>query len=243
LPLVLVIYLSFVGAQALGEVRREDPQAMQVKVIGFQWSWLFEYPEYGIQSNTLYLPVDKQAQLLLTSRDVIHSFWVPEFRVKQDALPGENLVKELRVTPNLEGDYVVMCAELCGGAHAYMNSPVKVVSQAAFDEWVASQTSAAEADPAARGDRLVRTQGCIGCHSLDGSALPGPTWKGVYGTEVQLTDGTTVTVDDAYLYSSIVDPNAQLHQGYPPGLMPSTYQNTLTEQQITDMIEFIKTVR
>lgn len=243
LPLILVIYLSFLGAQALGDVRRVDPQAMQIKVTGFQWSWLFEYPDYGIQSNILYMPVDKQAQLLLTSRDVIHSFWVPEFRVKQDALPGENLVKELRVTPNREGVYTLMCAELCGGAHAYMNSEVRVVTQAEFDAWVAEQTSAANADPAARGDRLVRTNGCIGCHSLDGAALPGPTWKGAYGSQVQLADGSTVTVDDAYLLTAIIDPNAQVHQGFPPGLMPATYKNTLTDQQIQDMIEFIKTVK
>lgn len=242
-PLALVIYLSFIGAQALGEVRRADPQAMTVNVTGFQWSWIFEYPEYGIQSNTLYLPVDKQAQLLLTSRDVIHSFWVPEFRVKQDALPGANLVKELRVTPNREGEYVVMCAELCGGAHAYMNSPVRVVSQAEFDAWVAGQSSAASADPAARGETLARTQGCIGCHSLDGTRLPGPTWQGLYGSQVQLADGTTVTADEEYLHTAIVDPNAQIHAGYPPGLMPSTYVDMLTDQQINDMVEFIKTVK
>lgn len=242
-PLITVIYLSFLGAQALGDVRRVDPQAMQVKVTGFQWSWLFEYPEYGIQSNTLYLPVDQQVQLLLTSRDVIHSFWVPEFQVKQDALPGENLVKELRITPNLLGDYTLMCAELCGGAHAYMTSAVKVVSQADFDAWVASETSAASADPAARGEKLVSANGCIGCHSLDGAALPGPTWKGLYGAPVSLADGSSVTVDDAYLHAAIVDPNAQVHQGFPPGLMPSTYDEMLTDQQITDMIEFIKTVK
>jgi cytochrome c oxidase subunit II len=199
LPLIVVIYLSFLGAQALGEIRREDPQAMQIKVTGFQWSWLFEYPDYGIQSNVLYMPVDKQAQLLLTSRDVIHSFWVPEFRVKQDALPGENLVKELRLTPNREGTYTMMCAELCGGAHATMNSEVRVVSQAEFDAWVAEQTSAAAADPATRGDRLARTNGCIGCHSLDGTMTVGPTWKGVYGSQIQLTDGSTVTSRPGYL--------------------------------------------
>ena len=242
-PLITVIYLSFLGAQALGEVRSVDPQALQVKVTGFQWSWLFEYPEYGIQSNTLYLPVDQQAQLLLTSRDVIHSFWVPEFRVKQDALPGENLVKELRLTPTIIGDYTVMCAELCGGAHAYMNSPVKVVSQEDFDAWLAEQTSAADADPAERGERVSRANGCIGCHSLDGAALPGPTWQGLFGAEVTLADGSTTTVDEEYLHTAIVDPNVEIHEGFPPNLMPATYGDMLTEEQIQDIIEFIKTVQ
>jgi len=242
-PLAIVIYLSFLGAQALGEMRRVDPDAMPIKVTGFQWGWSFEYPDYGITSTELYMPMDRQAQLLLTSRDVIHSFWVPEFRVKQDALPGENLIKELRITPNREGEYTMMCAELCGGAHAYMNSKVVVVSQAAFDDWVAEQTGAANADPAARGERLSRTNGCIGCHSLDGAKLPGPTWQGLAGAQVELQDGTTVTADDDYLYAAIVDPNAQIHKGFPPGLMPATYKDSLTEEQIRDIIEFIKTIQ
>lgn len=241
-PLAFVIYLSFLGAQALGEVRREDPNALQINVVAFQWSWLFEYPEYGIQSDTLYMPVDRQALLKLTSRDVIHSFWVPEFRVKQDALPGENLVKELRITPTRTGEFTVMCAELCGGAHAYMNSPVVVVTQEEFDAWIAEQGELAQADPATRGEQLSRSNGCIGCHSLDGSRLPGPTWQGLYGSEVTLADGSTVTVDDQYLLEAIVDPNAQIHQGFPPNLMPQTYDEMLSEEQISDIIEFIKTV-
>jgi cytochrome c oxidase subunit II len=242
LPLALVIYLSFIGAQALGEVRQPEAQALQVKVTAFQWSWLFEYPEYGIRSNTLYLPVDRQAQLLLTSRDVIHSFWVPEFRVKQDALPGENLVKEVRITPTILGEYKVLCAEMCGGAHAYMVSPVKVVSQEEFQAWLDEQSKTATADPAQRGERLAQTN-CVSCHSLDGTKLVGPTWKGLYNSEVKLADGSTVTADDAYLLESIVDPHAKVHQGFPQGVMPATYDTLLTEQQISDIVEFMKTVK
>ena len=240
-PLGVVIALSFLGAQALGEMRRVDPQALQIKVTGFQWGWIFEYPDYGIQSNELWMPVDKQAQLLLTSRDVIHSFWVPEFRTKQDALPGANLVKELRITPNRNGDYTLMCAELCGGAHAYMNSKVRVVSQADFDAWVASKTADANADPAARGKTQAAV--CLGCHTLDGTTTVGPSWKGLYGAQVQLADGTTVTADDTYIYNSIVDPNSQIHAGFQPGLMPATYKASLTDNQVKDIIEFIKTIK
>jgi len=135
-PLAVVIFISYLGAISLAETRKIDPQALEVKVTGGQWFWSFDYPDYGITSDVLNLPVDRQVKLSLTSVDVIHSFWVPEFRVKQDVLPGENLVKELRFTPIETGDFMVLCAELCGGAHAYMNSPVKVVTDGEFQDWI-----------------------------------------------------------------------------------------------------------
>jgi cytochrome c oxidase subunit II len=241
-PLATVIGLSFLGAQALGQVREPDPAAMEVNVIAFQWGWIFEYPDQGIQSNELYLPVNKQVLLHLTSRDVIHSFWVPEFRVKQDALPGKNLVKELRITPTKIGDYTVMCAELCGGAHAYMTSPVRVVSQADFDAWLAGQAGVAQLPPAERGQKVAQGAGCQACHSVDGTRLAGPTWKGLAGSQVPLQGGGTVTADDEYLHESIVNPIAKIHEGFAP-IMPTTYKDTLSEQQIRDIIEFIKTVK
>lgn len=241
-PLATVIALSFLGAQALGEVRAVDPQAMTVNVTAFQWGWIFEYPDSGVQSNTLVLPVDRQVRLNMTSRDVIHSFWVPEFRVKQDVLPGENLVKELRITPSKIGEYQVMCAELCGGAHAYMNSPVRVVSQEEYDAWINEQSNAEAMPPAERGQRQANAAGCLACHSVDGKALAGPTWKGLAGSTVQLQDGGTVTADDEYLYSSIVNPNEQVHAGFAP-VMPQNYKDTLSEEQIRDIVEFIKTIK
>lgn len=241
-PLATVIALSFLGAQALGDVRAEERDAIEINVIAFQWGWIFEYPEQGIQSNTLYMPVDQQALLHLTSRDVIHSFWVPEFRVKQDALPGANLVKDLRITPTKIGEYTLMCAELCGGAHAYMNSPVRVVSLADFDAWLAEESGAADLPPAVRGERLANGSGCLACHSLDGTQLAGPTWKGLTGSQVALQSGETVIADDEYLYQAIVNPNAQIHAGFAP-VMPATYKDTLSEQQIRDIIEFIKSIQ
>lgn len=241
-PLVTVIVLAFLGAQTLGEIRRPDTQTMPITVIGFQWGWIFEYPDYGVQSNTLYMPINKQVLFRFTSRDVIHSFWVKEFRLKQDVLPGENLVKELRVTPNRIGEYTVACAELCGGAHAYMNSPVKVVSQADFDAWIAGELKASTASPAERGEKLATGTGCLACHSVDGTKLAGPTWKGLAGHEVTLADGSTVTADDAYLKEAIVDPALKIVKGYAP-IMPATYKATLNDQQIQDIIEYIKTLK
>ncbi|TLN04341.1 cytochrome c oxidase subunit II, partial [bacterium] len=243
IPLGTVIYFSYLGSLSLAETRKVDPQALEVKVTGRQWSWTFEYPEFGITSDTLQLPVDRQVLLKMTSEDVIHSFWVPEFRVKQDLLPGENLVKELRITPTVIGSYKVRCAELCGTLHAYMESPVIVVSAADFQTWVDSEVKMLNADPATRGERLAKQNGCFACHSVDGSKLVGPTWKGLFGAQSELTDGTSVLVDEAYLKEAIIAPNTQVVAGYPPGVMPQAYGDSLNDTQISDIIAFIKTLK
>ncbi len=241
IPLMTVITVSYIGSQNLAAISVEDPQAMIVKVTAFQWNWQFDYPDYGITTDTLYLPVNKQVLLQMTSRDVIHSFWVPEFRVKQDVLPGANLVKDLRITPTLIGNYKVRCAELCGGAHAAMVRPVIVQSQQDFDNWVAQEMASTVQDPAARGQKTYEIQ-CKACHSTDGKAGIGPTWKGVFGHQVELADGTTVTADEAYLHESIVNPSAKIVKGF-QNIMPPTYKDTLTDQQISDLIAYIETLK
>lgn len=242
-PLATVLVFAYLGGQSLAETVRADPRPMEVNVIGQQWSWRFEYPETGIVSTELMLPENKQALLRLWSTDVIHSFWVPEFRVKQDALPGgEANMRELRVTPNRPGEYSLACAELCGLQHAYMTARVKVVSQEEFDAWVVSLTGEVSGDPVERGSKLVTQYGCVACHSLDGTKIVGPSWKGIYGHEVTLSDGTTVEVNDEYLKESILNPASQLVQGY-QNLMPATYRDQLTDAQIADIIEFIKSLR
>jgi cytochrome c oxidase subunit 2 len=228
-PLATVVFFAYLGGQSLAATLRADPNPLQVKVIGQQWSWRFEYPDQGIVSDTLYLPVNKQALLLLSSVDVIHSFWVPQFRVKQDALPGgDAFVKELRVTPTELGQYQLLCAELCGERHTYMTASV-----------IVSSTN----DPVARGQKVAQTNGCLACHSVDGSKMVGPTWKGLAGKTVTLNDGSTVTADETYLKESIVDPNAKIVQGFPPGVMPENYSQRLTDQQIADVIAFINSLK
>lgn len=239
-PLATVLFFSYLGAQALAETRRVDPQAMEVKAISSQWSWRYEYPEYGVTSTTLNLPLNRQVLLKLTSTDVIHSFWVPEFRVKQDALPGENMVKEMRITPTLLGEYKVRCAELCGLSHAYMESPVVVMEQADFDAWITSQTGTLAESPAERGKKWAAEFGCAGCHTIDGSVVVGPSWKGLYGTQETLSDGSTVTADDAYLIESIREPGAKIVKGF-QNIMPDLSQ--LTDEQITDLIAYIQSLK
>jgi len=246
IPLVIVVILGYIGADNLAQIRRVDPQAEQIKVVGFQWGWRFEYPQ-GFVSNTLYLPVDKQVVLKMESSDVLHSFWVPEFRVKHDLVPGR--VEDYRITPTLVGDYKVRCAEICGTSHAYMLADVKVVPQAEYDAWVSEQAviAAAEAEAAlanpdaGRGEKLYNEAGCKACHSLDGSQGVGPTWKGLWGSQVLLADGSSVLADEGYIIESIREPSAKVHQGFSPNAMPSFAY--LKDGQIADLIEFIKTVK
>jgi len=242
IPLITVLYFAYIGGQALAETQRIDPQAMEVNVIGSQWSWRFEYPQSGINSTDLILPVNKQILFHIRSTDVIHSFWVPEFRVKQDALPGgDQFVRDLRITPTKIGDYTVRCAELCGMQHAYMLAPVKVMAQNDFDAWVASQTAVSN-DPVARGKQLAQQFGCVACHTADGSKGVGPTWKGVFGSQVTLSDGTTITANQAYLLESIRNPGAKVVEGF-QNIMPPNIASGMSDQQVQDVIAYIESLK
>jgi cytochrome c oxidase subunit 2 len=243
-PLLLVMVFAYLGAVNLAETRRVDPDAMIVKVSARQWSWSFEYPPVdgvAVTSNELHLLAGKQVLLRMTSNDVIHSFWVPEFRVKQDLVPGR--ITELRITPTLTGDYKVRCAELCGTSHAYMEAPVVVSEQAGYDAWMAKELEAAKkaaATPEGRGQALVAANGCVACHSINGSAGIGPSWLGLYGSQVHLSDGSTVTADDAYIHESIKAPQAKIVAGFENQLMPTF---PFTDDQINDIVAYIKTLK
>ena len=240
IPLIAVVTMAYLGAGNLADTRRADPDAMVVNVTGIQWSWKFEY-ENGVVSDELHLPVGKQVHLKMTSTDVIHSFWVPEFRVKQDLVPGR--ITDLWITPTIEGEYDVLCAELCGTSHSYMVKPAYVTSQAEFIAWMDEQAALAAAldTPEARGEALVAANGCNACHSVDGAQSPlGPTWFGLAGSEVTLSGGSTVTADDDFLFESIKDPQAKIVAGFESQLMP-TYG--FSDEQIADLVAYIKTLR
>jgi cytochrome c oxidase subunit 2 len=241
IPLFLVMVFAYLGAGNLAEIRRVDPAAMVVRVTGFQWAWRFEYPTHGVTSDELHVPEGQQVLLQMTSNDVLHSFWVPEFRVKQDLVPGR--ITELRFTPTVIGNYAVRCAEICGTAHAYMESPVIVTSQADFDAWMAEQVELAEqqaATPEGRGQALVAANGCAACHSINGAAGIGPTWLGLFGRTETMTDGSTVVVDEDYMHESIEAPQAKIVAGFENQLMPAY---NFTDEQIADIIAYIKTLR
>lgn len=247
IPLIIVIWLGIVGADNLRSVRAVDPQALEIRVIASQWNWQFEYPG-GVISDVLYLPVDRQVVLKMESLDVLHSFWVAEFRVKQDVVPG--MITDYRITPNKTGEYKIRCAELCGKQHSIMQDDVVVWPEDEYNKWldaqtklaiVAEATAAADPNPSApRGQKLYAQMNCGGCHSLDGSKGQGPTWKGLAGSQVPLADGSVVTADDAFLSESIKNPEAKVVAGFGKNGMPNF---GLTDKQIADLVAFIKTVK
>ena len=241
IPLIAVLTLAYMGAYSLGETQRIDPDALIIKVKGQQFAWTFEYPDAGgIVTTELHLPLNQQVVLKMESTDVIHSFWVPEFRVKQDVVPGR--VTEYRITPILVGSYKVRCAELCGASHYDMQNPVIVDTQADYDAWITQQQAnfAASQTPEGMGQILSVKNGCIGCHSIDGTKMPGPTWFGLFDSTVTLADGTTVTADDAFLRESILEPQAKTVEGFAPNLMPVI---KLTDEDVANIIAYIKTLK
>lgn len=245
IPLITVLVFAYFGARSLNEVTAAAPEALEVDVTAQRYAWFFDYPELGIKNSPeMIVPVDRPLVLNITSIDVIHNFWVPEFRVKQDAVPG--LIRELRIKPNVIGEYMIRCDELCGVLHHAMLATVRVVEPAEFDAWVAEQVAAAAAGPqlseaAQRGQELTVNNGCTACHNVSGEPGGiGPTWKGLFGSEVQLADGGSVTADEDYIRSSIVNPNDQIHTGYPPGVMPQNYTDLFSEDQINDIVEYIR---
>jgi cytochrome c oxidase subunit II len=242
IPLAVVIGFGILGARDLGKMTTTAQTDLVVQVTAFQFGWRFDYPEYNISSSELYLPRNRPVLFQITSKDVIHSFWVPEFRVKQDAVPGRWTT--LRITPTQTGDYRVRCAELCGYAHSAMYAPVIVVEPADFEAWVSGQEVQAQptgqATPAERGARLAKDSGCLSCHSVDGSRVVGPTWLGLYGSQRQLEDGSTVVADEQYLRQSILDPQSQIVAGY-PNVMPAAY-SSLSDEDLTAIIAYIKSL-
>ncbi|MFQ5436069.1 MAG: cytochrome c oxidase subunit II, partial [Anaerolineae bacterium] len=227
IPVIMVIGFGAWGVVTMRDLVKAEPEEMVIRVYGQQWSWSFEYPEYdNLVSAELVLPVDQPILFEMESRDVLHSFWVPEFRVKQDLLPGRKT--NLRITPTETGHYRLLCAEICGNAHSTMLAEVQVMSAASFDAWVEERMAGpafAQMTPEERGEYWYSNEGfgCAGCHTLDGSRLVGPSWLGLVGRTEQLEDGSSVTADEAYILNSILHPADQIVAGY-PNAMPAIYE-------------------
>jgi len=262
-PTAVVIGFAIYSVGVLNELLAPSPGERTIEVGGRQWSWQFIYPDIDRKpSGELGLLVNQPVVLHMHSEDVIHSFWVPEFRVKQDLLPVENPETdyfELRFTPSEEGTYKVRCAEICGLRHSQMFATVRVMNQTDYDAWAEVVAQGLSLDdlaslhtmtPEARGEIFYTQFGCSGCHTVDGTASAGPTWLNLYGREEELADGSTITVDDAYLHESILNPDAKIVAGFSSGMMSAQgFEDRFNSfgwgdaDQITnDLIAYIKTI-
>jgi cytochrome c oxidase subunit 2 len=239
IPTILVLVVFTWGFQSFIKIGTAPPNSYEVIVEGQQWNWSFTYPNGTSISNELHVPVGRPVRLKMSSTDVIHSFFVPSFRVKHDVLPDRYTYLWFEATKT--GTFKAFCTEYCGTQHSSMDAKVVVHSQGEFQNWLQTGGGVADLPPAEYGEILYERQGCNACHSVDGSSGTGPTWQGLYGTKNHpLSSGETVVVDENYLRESIVAPYEKIVAGYGSN-MPSIY-GELSERQLTSLIEFMKTL-
>ena len=238
-PFIMVTLLAVYGWYTLDNIEAKQKNEMVVNVTGQQFTWTFEYPEEKVNTKELVLPVNRPIEFKIRTKDVIHSFWVPQFRLKSDAVPG--ITTHIRLVPDREGDYEVVCAELCGLGHSTMRQFVRVVSTGEFQKWIDDQKQAAGGGgggatgggggaPAASGEEIFTSAGCSGCHTL---AAAGANAK--VGPDL----GKLGDVDAAFIQKSIVDPNADITKGYKPDIMPQNFGDQLSKEELDALVKYL----
>jgi cytochrome c oxidase subunit II len=246
IPVILVSIMFFYGWADWKMEKSPPKNAFTVKSLARMWSWSFTYPN-GNVTDTLFVPVNKPIIVNVNSADVIHSMYIPAFRIKQDMVPGNN--NFLWFIGQKEGTFEIFCAEYCGLRHSYMTTAVVVMPVAAFDKWYKNSTNPVVATAGAKaalpGLAIIRKNGCIACHSSDGSQIVGPSFKGIYGekTTVLVNDKEQqVVVDDKYIEESVYDPNAKIVKGFRPGLM-QPYKGAVSQDDLKQIEEYIKSLK
>jgi cytochrome c oxidase subunit 2 len=232
-PLVISMGIFVAATIIYFQMYRAPADASDIYVVGRQWMWEVRHPGGKGERNELHIPLGKPVKLLMISQDVIHSFFVPVFRVKQDVLPGR--YTSMWFQPNRTGKFHLFCAEYCGTKHSGMIGWVVVMDPADYQRWLASGTS--EPTMAQEGARLFRSYGCSGCHGVN-ATVRAPLLDGVFGHPVPLEGGSIVTADEKYIRDSILLPASQVVAGYKP-VMP-TFQGRIPEDEILKIIAYIK---
>lgn len=238
IPLILVMIMGVWGFKVFLDINTPPANAYEVQVTGQKWKWLFTYPN-GYVDEVLHVPVDQPVRLVMTSEDVIHSFFVPAFRIKRDVVPGRYTKLWFRATKT--GKFQVFCAEYCGTSHSDMLTFVEVHEPGGFERWLEAASNLLNTlPPAEAGRRLYQSRGCSQCHSVDGGGGIGPTFQKLFGHEVVLKGGSRTTVDENYIRESILEPMAKIVAGFEP-VMP-TYKGRLKDQEITALVAYIKSL-
>jgi cytochrome c oxidase subunit 2 len=233
----LLVFLAFFAwaAVAYAHMTQPPPDAQEIHVVAKQWMWKVQHLNGRREINELHLQVGRPVKLVMTSQDVIHSFFVPAFRTKQDVLPDR--YTSLWFTPSKPGSYHLFCAEYCGTNHSRMKGTVHVLEPAEYARWL--EGSVESESVVASGARLFIARGCSGCHSPN-SVVRAPLLNGIFNHPVALSDGSVVQADDQYLHDSILLANKQVTAGYQP-LMP-IYQGQLAPEEVMQLIAYIKSL-
>jgi cytochrome c oxidase subunit 2 len=236
IPLAIMAVMFVWGAKVYFHMNRPPDDAMTVSVVGKRWMWKLQHPTGQREINELHVPRGRAVKLVITSEDTIHSFFVPAFRIKKDAVPGRYNTAWFRATK--DGTYHLFCAEYCGTEHSKMIGRVVVMEPEAYETWLAGGPP--PESPVAAGEKLFTELNCITCHRPD-SAGRGPVLAGIFDRPVKLADGTSAVADEAYVRESIVNPAAKVTAGYQP-VMP-TFQGQVSEEQLIALIAYIRSLQ
>jgi cytochrome c oxidase subunit 2 len=246
IPIILAMAMFHYGWAGWRPTSKPPKDGLNLTTTARMWSFSFTY-ENGKQSTDMFVPVGTPIKVKLVSLDVVHSVYIPEFRIKSDVVPGRE--KQMWFEPETVGDYDLFCAEYCGLRHSYMRAKVKVLSQEDFSKWYSASEEAQGANQerpkGEEGLEIMKVQGCLVCHSTDGSKIIGPTFQKLYGstqTVIENNKEIKVTVDDSYIKTSVYDPNHDVVKGFPSGVMQS-YKGTLNDSDIEEIIEYLKTLK
>jgi cytochrome c oxidase subunit 2 len=234
IPFLIFMVIFAWGALVYFKERTPPADATEVYVVAKQWMWKLEHAEGQREINELHVPVGRDVKMIMTSQDVIHSFYIPAFRIKQDVLPGRYTVSWFRATK--PGTYHLFCAEYCGTQHSGMVGDIVVLEPAQYETWM---NGGSTGPLSASGEKIFAELGCSTCHRADTQGR-GPSLQGVFGKPVQLEDGRTVTADENYLRECILDPGAKRVKGFQP-IMP-TFQGLVSEEQVNALVAYIKSI-
>ena len=235
IPFLINMVIFTWGIQVLFTVYRPPAGAVEVYVVGKQWMWKFQHPTGQREINELHVPVGQSIKLIMASEDVIHSFFVPAFRMKADVLPGRYQIAWFQATRT--GTFHLFCAEYCGTKHAGMGGKIVVMEPAEFQTWLSGGPT--EGSPVQQGQKLFSDLGCVTCHKPDGSGR-GPVLQGLFGKTVALNNGQTVLADEAYVRESVLNPQAKITAGFEP-VMP-TFQGQISEDGLLQLIAYVKSL-
>ncbi len=245
-PTIISVYILYYGIIYFQDIRRVPKNAEVINVRAQSWKWDFQYENGKKTTNEVVIPVNKPVKMVLSSSDVLHSFFVPAMRVKSDAVPGADTY--VSFTPVKVGEYPVFCTEYCGGSdtqgHWSMQAKLKVVSESEYQQWLndrSEEAAKAAMKPSDLGKKLYVEKGCNACHSLDGNRLVGPSFLKIYNREGELEDGTKYVADENYIRNSIYNPNSQIVKSYPSNQMP-VFEGQINEDELAGIVAFMRTL-